>query len=35
MNELNNIVEDIETYGTNANKALAYAHIVIHLMELR
>lgn len=35
MNALNNIVEEIEKLDDNNNKALAYAHIVIHLMELK
>lgn len=35
MTDLDNIVDDIETYDINANKALAYGHILIHLMELK
>lgn len=35
MNTINDIIDEIEKFSNNNTKALAYAHIVIHLMELR
>lgn len=35
MNTIEDIVDEIEKLSNNNTKALAYAHIVIHLIELK